>query len=59
MSTKGDIMYVIGDWNAKEGKQNTARVTGNAGLGIRNKINDTMVNLCSRNSIVVMHTMFK
>ena len=52
-------MYVNGDWNAKVGKQNTAGVTGNFGLGTRNERGDTMVDFCSRNSIVVMNTMFK
>ena len=56
---KGDIMYVIGDWNAKVGKQNTAGVTGNFELGIRNEIGDTMVDFYSRNSLVVMNTIFK
>ena len=49
-------MYVIGDWNAKVGKRNTAGVTGSVVLWIRN---DTMVDFCSRNSLVVMNTMFK
>ena len=52
-------MYVIGDWNAKVGIQNTAAVTGSFGLGIRNERGDTMVDVCSRNSLVVMNTMFK
>ena len=52
ITPKGDIMYVIG-------KQNTAGVTRSYGLGIRNEIGDTMVDLCSRNSLVVMNTMFK
>ena len=52
-------MYVIGDWNAKVGKQNTAGVTGNFGLEIRNERGDTMVDFCSRNGLVVMNTMFK
>ena len=59
ISTKGDIMYVIGDWNANVGKQKTAGVTGGFGLGIINKRGDTMVDFCSRNSLVVMNTMFK
>ena len=59
ITLKGDIMYVIGDWNAKVGKQNTAGVTGSFGLKIRNERGDTMVDLCSRDSIVVMNTMFK
>ena len=52
-------MYFIGDWNAKMGKQNTAGITGNFGLGLRNERGDTMVDFCSRNGIVVMNTMLK
>ena len=59
ITPKGDIMYVIGDWNAKVGKQKTAGFTGGFGLGTRNERGDTMVDFCSRNSLVVMNTMFK
>ena len=59
ITPKGDIMYVIGDWNAKVGKQKTAVVTGGFGLGTRNERGDTMVDFCSRNSLVVMNIMFK
>ena len=41
------------------GKKNTAGVTGSFGLGIRNGRGDTMVDFCSRNSLIVMNTMFK
>ena len=33
---KKDVLLIIGDWNAKEGSQETAGVTGKFGLGIRN-----------------------
>ena len=59
ITPKVDLMYVIGDWNAKVGKQNIAGVTGSFGLGIRNERGDTMVYFCSRNNLVVMNTMFK
>ena len=59
ITPKGDIIYVIGDWNAKVGKQNTAGVTCNFGLEIRNERGDTIVDFFSRNSLVVMNTMFK
>ena len=55
ITQKCDIVYVIGDWNAKVGKQNTAGVTGSFGLGIKNEIGDTMVDFCSRNNLVVMN----
>ena len=58
ITPKGDTMYVIGDWNAKVGKQNTAGITGSFVLGIRNE-RGTMVDFCSRNYLVVMNTMFK
>ena len=48
-----------GYWNYKMGKQNTARVTGNFGLGIKNERGYTMVDFCSRNGLVVMNTMLK
>ena len=59
ITPKGDIMYVIVDWYAKVGKQNTAGVTGSFVLGIRNEIGDTVIDFCSRNNLVVMNTMFK
>ena len=31
-----DVLFIIGDWNAKVGSQETPRVTGKFGLGIRN-----------------------
>ena len=32
-----DVLFIIGDWNAKVGSQETPGVTGKFGLGIRNK----------------------
>ena len=37
ITPKGDIMYVIGDWNAKVGKHNTAGVTGSLDCGLEMK----------------------
>ena len=34
---KKDVFFIIGDWNAKVGSQETARVTGKFGLGIQNE----------------------
>ena len=33
---KKDVLFVIGDWNAKVGSQETSGVTGKFGLGIQN-----------------------
>ena len=47
ITPKGAIWYVIGDCKAKVGKQNTAGITGNFLLGIRNERGDTVVDFCS------------
>ena len=35
--TKKDVLFIIGDWNAKVGSQETPRVIGKFGLGVRNE----------------------
>ena len=37
MTPKKDVLFIIGDWNAKVGSQETPRVTGKFGLGIQNE----------------------
>ena len=37
LTLKKDVFFIIGDWNAKVGSQETARVTGKFGLGIQNE----------------------
>ena len=37
LTPKKDVLFILGDWNAKVGSQETPGVTGKFGLGIRNK----------------------
>ena len=37
LTHKKDVLYIIGDWNAKVGSQGTPGVTGKFGLGIRTR----------------------
>ena len=37
LRTKNDVLFIIGDWNAKVGSQETPGVTGKFGLGVRNE----------------------
>ena len=46
---RGDVLYVIGDWNAKVGQDETNGTTGSFGLGERNERGDQLVEFCSRN----------
>ena len=38
LTPQKDILFIIGDWNAKVGSQETPGVTGKFGLGIRNQV---------------------
>ena len=55
----GDILYIIGGWNAKVGKELSIYITGNFGLGKRNERGDQLVELCSRHDLRIMNTFFK
>ena len=37
LTTKTDVLFIIGDWNAKGGSQATPGVTGKFGLGVQNE----------------------
>ena len=37
LTPKKDVLFIIGDWNAKVGSQKTPRVTGKFGLGVQSK----------------------
>ena len=41
-----DVLFIIGDWNAKVGSQETPGVTGKVGLGIRNEAGQRLTECC-------------
>ena len=43
---KKDILFIIGDWNAKVGSQETPRVTGKFGLGIQHEAGQRLIEFC-------------
>ena len=56
---RGDVLYVIGDWNANVGHDETNGTTGIFRLGERNERGDQLVEFCSRNDFQIMNTFFK
>ena len=46
LTSKKDILFVIGDWNAKVGSQETPRVTGKFGLGVQNEAGQRPIGFC-------------
>ena len=49
-----DVLFIIGDWNAKVGSQKTRGVTGKFGLGVRNEGRQRLIEFCQENTLVVI-----
>ena len=43
---KKDVLFIIGDWNAKVGSKETPGVTGKFGLGMRNEAGQKLIEFC-------------
>ena len=52
------VLFIIGDWNAKVGSQETPGVTGKFGLGIRNEAGQRLIEFCQENALVIANTLF-
>ena len=50
---KKDVLFIIGDWNAKVGSQETPGVAGNFSLGVRNEAGQRLVEFCQENALVI------
>ena len=59
LTPKKDFLFIIGDWNAKVGSQETPGVTGNFGLGIRNEAGQRLIEFCQENALVIANTLFQ
>ena len=55
LTPKKDVLFIIGDWNAKVGSQETPGVTGKFGLGIRNEAGQKLIEFCQENALVSKH----
>ena len=59
LTPKKDVLFIIGDWNAKVGSQETLGVTGKFGLGIRNEAGQRLIEFCQENALVITNTLFQ
>ena len=59
LTPKKDVFFIIGDWNAKVGSQETPGVTGNFGLGMRNEARQRLIEFCQENELVIANTLFQ
>ena len=59
LTSKEDVLFIIGDWNAKVRSQETPGVTGKFGLGIWNKAGQRLIEFCQENTLVIANTLFQ
>src|SRR5574337_1168859 len=59
LTPKKDVLFIIGDWNAKVGSQETPGVTDKFGLGVQNETGQRLTEFCQENTLVVANTFFQ
>ena len=53
LTPQKDVLFIIGNWNAKVGSQETPGITGKFGLGIWNEAGQRLIEFCQENSLVI------
>ena len=59
LTPKKDVLFIIGDWNAKIGSQETPGLTGKFGLGVQNEAGQRLIEFCQENALVIANTLFQ
>ena len=59
LTPQKDVLFIIGDWNAKVGSQEIPGVTGKFGLGVQNKAGQRLIEFCQENTLVIASTLFQ
>ena len=58
ITPKKDVLFMIGDWNAKVGSQETPGVTGKFGCTVKNEARQRLIEFCQENALVIANTLF-
>ena len=59
LTAKKDVLFIIGDWNAKVGSQEIPGVTGKFNLGVQNEAGQKLTDFCQENTLVIENTFFQ
>ena len=59
LTPKKDVLFIIGDWNAKVGSQEIPGVIGKFGLGVQNEAGQRLIEFFQENTLVIANTLFK
>ena len=58
LTPRKDVLFILGDWNAKVGSQETPGVTGKIGLGVQNEAGQRLIEFFQENALVLTNTLF-
>ena len=53
-----DVLFIIGEWKAKAGGQETPGVTGKFGLRVQNEARQRLIEFCQENALIIANTLF-
>ena len=59
LSPEKDVLFVIGNWNARVESQETPGITGKFGLGVQNEAGQRLIEFCQENALVIANTLFQ
>ena len=59
LTPKKVVLFIIGDWNAKVGSQETPGVKGKFGLGVQNEAGQRLIEFCQENALVIANILFQ
>jgi len=59
LTPKKDVLFIMGDWNAKVGSQEIPGVTGKFGFGVQNEAGQRLIEFCQENALVIANTLFQ
>ena len=59
LTPKEDVLFIIGDYNAKVESQETPGVTGKFCLGVQNEAGQRLIEFCQENALVIANALFR
>ena len=59
LTPKKGVLFIIEDWNAKVGSQETPGVIGKFGVGVWNEAGQRLIEFCQENTLVIANTLFQ
>ena len=59
LTPQKDVLFIIGDWNAKVASQETPGITDKFGLGVQNEAGQRLIEFCQENALVIANTLLQ